>query len=120
MGYTISSTPALSTMFEECPFEGGYDFSVLVSEGGETNISPLQAPETLAALNYLVVVCTKKELAGMAKADKQLQELGLEDPAQLFDYSVKNETSKKDVDVAVQAGLEILKPFLTSRLMATK
>lgn len=120
MGYTISSTPALSTMFEECPFEGGYDFSVLLSEGGETDISPLQAPETLQALNYLVVMCTKKQLEGMAKADKQLQELGLTDPAQLFDHTVKNEKAKKDVDVAVQAGLEILKPFLESRLMATK
>lgn len=120
MGYTISSTPALSTMFEECPFEGGYDFSVLVSEGGETGISPLQAPETLAALNYLVVMCTKKELERMAKADTQLQELGLEDPAQLFDHAVENGKAKKEVDVAVQAGLLILKPFLENRLMATK
>lgn len=120
MGYTISSTPALSTMFEECPFEGGYDFSVLVSEGGETDIAPLQAPETLAALNYLVVMCTKEKLEEMAKADKQLQELGLEDPAQLFDHAVQNEKAKKSVDSAVENGLEILKQFLTSRLMTTK
>lgn len=120
MGYTISTTPALSAMFEECPFDGGYDFSVLVSEGGETDIAPLQTPETLAALNYLVVMCTKEKLARMAKADKQLQELGLEDPAQLFDHAVKNEKATEEVDSAIEAGLEILKPFLTSRLMATK
>ncbi len=121
MGYTISRTPSLSAMFEECPFEGGYDLSILLSDAGATDPKPLLEKETLAAMNYLVVMSTAKKLGELKDSDKQLQELGIENAADLFDHALNLATIEggskvfKKVDKMVAAGLDTLDEFLAKR-----
>lgn len=122
MGFTISTTPSLASMFEECPFEGGYDLSILMSDAGESTTEQLSSPDTLSAMNYLVVFADSEKLDILAGADKQLQELEIDSPAQLFDHAVdltkasENKEVLEEVDEMVDGGLDALQSFLATRL----
>lgn len=122
MGFTISTTPSLASMFEECPFEGGYDLSILMSDAGEAGVGQLSTPDTLSAMNYLIVFADSEKLDILAGADKQLQELEIDTPAQLFDHAVdltkitdNPEILETAVDM-VNGGLHALSSFLAMRL----
>ena len=86
-GYAVRRCPSLSTVFTECPYDGGYDASFGTSERGEP-ISKVLASKPASPENMLVVFGGVAGLEVAAKADPELDDKGItsENVSELFDY----------------------------------
>ncbi|WEW57551.1 hypothetical protein PRK78_003018 [Emydomyces testavorans] len=90
-GYSIRRCCSLSSVFTECPFDGGYDLSFGTSERGEPLADVLRRQEEIPQYRHLLLVFGG--VAGLetaAKADGELVERGI-GPGEvggLFDYWV--------------------------------
>nr|KMM66093.1 hypothetical protein CPAG_02433 [Coccidioides posadasii RMSCC 3488] len=90
-GYSIRRCTSLSSVFTECPFEGGYDLSFGTSERGLPLAHVLQHPEQIPQYKHLLLVFGG--VAGLetaAKADKELaaKGIGAGEVGELFDFWV--------------------------------
>ncbi|KAI1981100.1 hypothetical protein LOZ53_001642 [Ophidiomyces ophidiicola] len=90
-GYSIRRCSSLSSVFTECPFDGGYDLSFGTSERGVPLVDILQNPEEIPQYKHLLLVFGG--VAGLevaAKVDSELVEKGIKpgDVGGLFDYWV--------------------------------
>ncbi|OAX83741.1 hypothetical protein ACJ72_01898 [Emergomyces africanus] len=88
-GYSVRRCPSLSTVFTECPFEGGYDVSFGTSERGAP-LSEVIAGEIPKFEHLIVVFGGVAGLEAAVKADSELQEKGLKpsEAENIFDYWV--------------------------------
>ncbi|PGH10561.1 deoxyribose-phosphate aldolase [Helicocarpus griseus UAMH5409] len=88
-GYTVRRCDSLSSVFTECPFEGGYDLSFGTSERGAP-ISDVISEGVPKSEHLLVVFGGVAGLEAAAKADKELQEKGVKpsEVENVFDYWV--------------------------------
>lgn len=90
-GYTIRSAPSLSTVLTECPFEGGYDLTFGTSERGAplASIAGTSSTSSIPQFNHMLMVFGGVAgLEAAAKADEDLQKMGVKEPEKLFDYWV--------------------------------
>ncbi|KAK2808210.1 hypothetical protein FQN50_004951 [Emmonsiellopsis sp. PD_5] len=88
-GYSVRRCNSLSSVFTECPFEGGYDMSFGTSERGAA-LSEVIAGDVPRFEHLIVVFGGVAGLETAVKADKELLEKGLKpsDADQIFDYWV--------------------------------
>jgi predicted SPOUT superfamily RNA methylase MTH1 len=88
-GYTVRKCSSLSTIFTECPFDGGYDLSYGTSERGRP-LSEVSAHSAPPFKHMLVVFGGVAGLETAVKADKELQDKGIDSSnvGDLFDYWV--------------------------------
>ncbi|KAL2001175.1 hypothetical protein VTN02DRAFT_2140 [Thermoascus thermophilus] len=89
-GYSVRRCRSLSTVFTECPFDGGYDLSFGTSERG-CSISKVLAGESIPKYRHLLVVFGG--VAGIEvaiQADQELLDKGVtpDEAGKLFDYWV--------------------------------
>jgi predicted SPOUT superfamily RNA methylase MTH1 len=99
-GYNIRRANSLSTVFEECPYDGGYDISIGTSERGVPLESLYSVPNGLQngqgglePLNghfkhLLIVFGGVSGLEVAIKNDAELQNLGVEEAKEIFDWWV--------------------------------
>lgn len=95
-GYSTRMASSLSSVFTECPYDGGYDLSFGTSERGMTLESLLNATEDSSDLQpvpakwrHMVIVFGG--VAGLEvalKADKDLTSKGVTEAKDIFDYWV--------------------------------
>lgn len=88
-GYTVRRCDSLSTVFTECPFDGGYDVSFGTSERGSPLSKILDNP--IPRYNhFLLVFGGVSGLEAAVAADSELQENGVKpnEAEKLFDYWV--------------------------------
>ncbi len=78
-GYSVRSSPNLSSVFTQSPFQGGYDLTIGTSERGD-DVDKLQSVPDFKHL--LIVFGGVKGLEAAVKVDP---ELDIEDPQPLFD-----------------------------------
>ncbi|OJD25340.1 hypothetical protein ACJ73_03289 [Blastomyces percursus] len=88
-GYSVRRCSSLSTVFTECPFEGGYDLSFGTSERGAP-LSDVIAGQVPKSEHLIIVFGGVAGLEAAVKADKELQEKGLKpsEAEKMFDYWV--------------------------------
>ncbi|OJD18029.1 hypothetical protein AJ78_01921 [Emergomyces pasteurianus Ep9510] len=88
-GYSVRRCASLSTVFTECPFEGGYDVSFGTSERG-TPLSEVIAGDIPKFDHLIVVFGGVAGLEAAVKVDRELQEKGLKpsEAENIFDYWV--------------------------------
>jgi len=89
-GYNVRRCRSLSTVFTECPFDGGYDLSFGTSERGSP-ISNVLAEQSIPKYKHLLVVFGG--VAGIEaaiQADQELLDKGVtpDEAGKLFDYWV--------------------------------
>ena len=90
-GYTIRAASALSSVFTESPFPGGYDLTFGTSERG-VPISSLTTHQALdkapiPEFNHLLIAFGGVAgLESAAKYDDELKGIGMVEPEGLFDY----------------------------------
>ena len=88
-GYAVRTAPSISAVFTECPFDGGYDFTVGTSERGV----PLQeipggTTPVVKGRHTMIVFGGVAGLEAAVKADEELAGMGVVDPQSLFDHWV--------------------------------
>ena len=87
-GFQVRQPPSLSTVITECPFDGGYDLTWGTSERGRDLSEVLEGGgEQIPKYNHMLLVFGG--VAGLevaAKADKDLEGMGVAKPEELFDY----------------------------------
>ena len=88
-GYSVRRCNLLSTIFTECPFDGGYDLSFGTSERGDS-LSESPSQNVPPFTHMLVVFGGVAGLEAAVKADPELQERGVtvNTVRDLFDYWV--------------------------------
>lgn len=88
-GYAVRRCASLSTVFTECPYDGGYDASFGTSERGEP-LSTLLASKPPTPEHMLIVLGGVAGLEVAAKADPELEAkgIGAGNVRDLFDYWV--------------------------------
>ncbi|KAK2753799.1 hypothetical protein FQN55_000162 [Onygenales sp. PD_40] len=88
-GYNVRRCNSLSSVFTECPFEGGYDMSFGTSERGAA-LSEVIAGDVPKFEHLIVVFGGVAGLETAVKADKELLDKGLNpsDADKIFDYWV--------------------------------
>ena len=86
-GYAVRRCSSLSTIFTDCPYEGGYDASVGTSERGEP-VSKVLERDPRQPEHMLVVFGGVAGLEAAARADPELGAKGIssENVSDLFDY----------------------------------
>jgi methyltransferase len=86
-GYAVRRCSSLSTVFTECPYDGGYDASFGTSERGEP-VSKILDSKPAKPEHMLVVFGGVAGLEVAAKADPELEGKGItsENVSDLFDY----------------------------------
>jgi methyltransferase len=90
-GYAVRRCNSLSTIFTECPFEGGYDVSFGTSErGGDVTEVPKVHTLPVSPFHILIVFGGVAGLEAAAKADHELQAKGIDSSnvGDLFDHWV--------------------------------
>lgn len=93
-GYTVRRCSSISSVFTECPFDGGYDLSFGTSERGSPVSSLLaergQGPSVPKYNHLLVVFGGVAGIEAAIACDQDLIDKALapEDAAKLFDYWV--------------------------------
>lgn len=88
-GYAVRRCSSLSTVFTECPYDGGYDLSYGTSERGEP-LANVTATANPPFTHMLLVFGGVAGLEVAAKADEDLQSKGIDanNIGDLFDYWV--------------------------------
>lgn len=111
-GYQVRIAKSLSEVFSECPFDGGYDFSIGTSERGESFGLGTSLPQfkhlllTLGGLGGLEEVIND-ELSGYAAST---------DPSSLFDRYVNICPEQTSRTIRTEEALVIALTLLSSRL----
>jgi len=91
-GYSVRSASSLSAVLTESPYDGGYDLTFGTSERG-TSVSGLTKTSSNQApvpefKHMLIVFGGVAGLEKAAKADAELEKMGVAEPSGLFDYWV--------------------------------
>ena len=86
-GYTVRRCPSLSTVFTECPFDGGYDISFGTSERGQA-VSRSLIDDATPFAHMLVVIGGVAGLEAAARSDPELTKMGIsiDNVNELFDH----------------------------------
>ena len=92
-GYSVRSASCLSAVLTECPFDGGYDLTIGTSERGVsvsslTSTSRSKGSSVPTFVHGIIVFGGVAGLEVAVKADKELEDLGVESPEALFDHWV--------------------------------
>ena len=89
-GYTVRRCESLSTVFTECPFDGGYSVSVGTSERGKDLSSVKSLGVNLDEAHVLLVFGGVSGLETAARNDAELQRTGItpSNVGELFDHWV--------------------------------
>jgi predicted SPOUT superfamily RNA methylase MTH1 len=91
-GYSVRRAGSLSAVFEECPFDGGYDVTIGTSERGiplESIFPSGSSSPGLARFNHLLLVLGGVSgLETALKNDPKLHTLGVVDVREVFDHWV--------------------------------
>ena len=136
-GYTVRRCPSLSTVFTECPHDGGYDLSIGTSERGEPlshllrnfgtpSIGKICSEEngepTRLPMNWnhlLVVFGGPPGIEAAVSADKELTAAGVKEAKDAFDAWVNvcpGQGSRTiRTEEAVWVGLTSLREFVRQR-----
>ena len=87
-GYNVRKSSSLSTVFTECPFDGGYDLSFGTSERGSVLTDTLSQISRPQFSHMLVVFGGPAGLEVAAKSDPELtgKGIGANNVAELFDH----------------------------------
>ncbi|KAL8699649.1 MAG: hypothetical protein Q9201_005878, partial [Fulgogasparrea decipioides] len=91
-GYNVRAASALSAVFTECTYPGGYDLTFGTSERGSpiTDLAkPLSDGNPVPHFNHMLIVFGG--VAGLevaVQADEELRKMGVKEPQELFDYWV--------------------------------
>ncbi|KAL9603583.1 MAG: hypothetical protein Q9219_001086 [cf. Caloplaca sp. 3 TL-2023] len=122
-GYTTRAAASLSAVFQESTFDGGYDLTFGTSERGSPVsdvITPKAGISPMPEFSHMLIVFGG--VAGLevaVQADDELQQLGLKEPQELFDYWVNicpGQGSKTiRTEEAVWLGLMALKGIVLSK-----
>ena len=88
-GYSVRRCSTLSDVFTECPFDGGYDLSVGMSERGEA-LEGMMRRDMPKYQHMLVVLGGVAGLETAARNDAELAQRGIKGSSvnELFDYWV--------------------------------
>lgn len=88
-GYSVRRCSKLSSVFTECPFDGGYDLSVGTSERGQSLSGVVWSLPTNSK-HSIIVLGGVAGLEAAARADKELANKGIraKNVSELFDYWV--------------------------------
>jgi len=91
-GYSVRSAASLSAVLTECPFDGGYDFTVGTSERG-IRLSDLTSSKSMKHnvpdfSHPMIIFGGVAGLEVAVRADKELEGLGVRGPEALFDHWV--------------------------------
>lgn len=86
-GYSVRRCPNLSSVFTECPFDGGYDLSIGTSERGATLAESLPAIPAQSS-HSIIVLGGVAGLEVAARSDKELASKGIrgDNASELFDH----------------------------------
>lgn len=121
-GYSVRQAPSLSSIFTECPHDGGYDMSIGTSERGIPVSSVLADDESHVAPEWNHLLIVFGGVAGLEAAlssDTELLEAGVTDPKELFDRYVNLVPGQGSrtirTEEAVWAGLTALRPLVDIR-----
>ena len=79
-GYSVRLAPSLSAVWSECPYEGGYDFTLGTSEHG----TPVDSTALPSFQHLLLVFGGVEGLEPAIAADEELSACGA-DPSSIFD-----------------------------------
>lgn len=85
-GYEIRSASSLISLFEDCPYEGGYDISMLMSDSAGEEIE--RAPAENKFQHLLLAFGRQQDFDAVVKNDTRLGSLGIASFADLFDSQV--------------------------------
>ena len=87
-GYTVRPASSLSSVFTECPFDGGYDLTFGTSERGIPLSSLILAeiPPISEFKHALIVFGGVAGLEVAVKSDQELVGMGVTEPQKLFDH----------------------------------
>ncbi|KAJ9642111.1 uncharacterized protein PV06_03318 [Exophiala oligosperma] len=119
-GYAVRQCNSLSNVFTECPFDGGYDFSIGTSERGTALSDTLKSSALSNSPPFNRVLVVFGGVAGLEKAarnDPQLQTMGIaeDNVNDLFDAWVNVLPGQGSrtirTEEAVWLGLMGLRPF---------
>lgn len=89
-GYTVRQCGSLSSVFTECPYEGGYDISIGTSERGQPASKVFPAGKRVQFNHLLVLFGGPRGLEYAAMNDEELVKMEIQGPKtkELFDHWV--------------------------------
>ncbi|KFY40396.1 hypothetical protein V494_03523 [Pseudogymnoascus sp. VKM F-4513 (FW-928)] len=87
LGYETRTSQSLISLFEDCPYEGGYDISILVSDSDGDDAGSITAANSKFQ-HILLAFGGTEHFDVLTKNDPKLGSLDLDNFADLFDHSV--------------------------------
>ncbi|OBT63893.1 hypothetical protein VE03_06592 [Pseudogymnoascus sp. 23342-1-I1] len=121
LGYETRTSPSLVSLFEDCPYDGGYDISILVSDCDGDDAGSITAAN--AKFQHILLAFGRTEdFDALTKNDPKLGSLDLDNFGDLFDHTVNvskglpyvNPGTLR-VEELVLVGLAGLKPLLAEQ-----
>lgn len=122
-GYAVSTCAGLAAVFQECPYEEGYDVSMLVFDGEGEDVAAVAVDEEARGFKHLLLAFGREEdFEAIAEKDAQLASLGVASFADVFDRRVDLTRGFRTVgrgvmrsEEMVWMGLAGLRPLLGGR-----
>lgn len=121
MGYETRRSSSLTSLFEDCPFEGGYDISILASDSDGTDAAAI-ATEGSDFQHILLAFGRQEDFEELAEGDSKLGGLDLGHFSNLFDEKINivkglpfAKPGQLRGEELVWMGLAGLKPFLAEQ-----
>lgn len=121
LGYETRTSQSLVSLFEDCPYEGGYDISILVSDSDGDDAGNITAANTKFQ-HILLAFGRTEHFDALTKNDPKLGNLDLDNFADLFDHTVNVakglpyvNPGMLRVEELVFVGLAGLKPLLAEQ-----
>lgn len=88
-GFTISTCSNITSVFQDCPYEGGYDISILLSDGAGDDIAAVTSDDAIKGFKHLLLALGREgDFEAIAAKDTQLMGLGIGSFAELFDRRI--------------------------------
>jgi len=88
-GYTVSTCAGLSAVFQDCPYEEGYDVSILAFDGEGEDAATVAVDDDAKGFKHLLLAFGREEdFETIAEKDAQLASLGVASFADVFDRRV--------------------------------
>ncbi|KFY30543.1 hypothetical protein V493_01845 [Pseudogymnoascus sp. VKM F-4281 (FW-2241)] len=121
LGYETRTSPSLVSLFEDCPYDGGYDISILVSDSDGDDAGSISAANSKFQ-HILLAFGGTENFEELTKNDPKLGSLDLDNFADLFDHTINvtkglpfvNPGSLR-IEELVLVGLAGLKPLLAEQ-----